>query len=163
MEARESNFLKFLNNTHQFVIPLYQRPYSWTIKECKQLLDDILEGRDENPYKNYFIGSIVFVQRGLAQPGFVNKYLLIDGQQRITTLSLLILALTKEMKTRNIYNFFIGDEDNKVTVEKLREYCLINPREEKSLRYKLRLSKSDNETYTSLIENIPLPENSPRA
>ena len=98
MNAKETNFLKFLDGTKQFSIPLYQRTYNWDLKQCEQLFNDICRtGEDENHY-GHFIGSIVYVEKGLYQISSVTQLLVIDGQQRLTTLALLLFAISQKLK-----------------------------------------------------------------
>ena len=95
MKATEAKLLDFLKKSPQFVIPIYQRTYSWTEKECRQLWDDILRtGRNEN-ISVHFVGSIVYIETGLSQVTHQSPLLVIDGQQRLTTVTLLISALAK--------------------------------------------------------------------
>jgi len=150
MRADETNLLKFLNGPKQFVIPIYQRTYSWTQQECKQLWNDILKaGRDES-ISGHFIGSIVYVEKGLYQISAVPKFLVIDGQQRLTTISLLLSALSGAMKKKGS----VGDMNS----EKLKSYYLLNEREEGELRNKLVLTKSDKETFFKIIDAKELSE-----
>ena len=65
MKATEANLLGFLKKSPQFVIPIYQRTYSWTETQCKQLWDDILRAGDDDGISAHFIGSIVYIERGL--------------------------------------------------------------------------------------------------
>ena len=62
MKATEAKLLDFLKKSPQFVIPIYQRTYSWTEKECRQLWDDILRTGKNDKVSAYFIGSIVYVE-----------------------------------------------------------------------------------------------------
>ena len=98
MKAEETNFLKFLNSPKKMFIPIYQRAYNWKIKECKQLLNDIIRTGKDDSISGHFIGSVVYVEKGLYQVSAVPKLLVIDGQQRLTTLTLLISALCKKIK-----------------------------------------------------------------
>src|SRR3989338_5534109 len=98
MEAKETNFLRFLNSPKQLVIPIYQRTYSWKIKECEQLWKDILKAGSDKDISGHFIGSIVYVEKGLYQVSALPRLLVIDGQQRLTTLSLLLSALCNHIK-----------------------------------------------------------------
>jgi uncharacterized protein with ParB-like and HNH nuclease domain len=88
LKAVQANFLNFLQGTKQFVIPIYQRNYSWTIKQCEQLWDDIARVALDPKIPGNFIGSIVYIESGLYQVTSVPRLLVIDGQQRLTTLSL---------------------------------------------------------------------------
>ena len=67
MKATEAKLLDFLKKSPQFVIPIYQRTYSWTEKECRQLWDDILRTGKNDKVSAYFIGSIVYVERDFIQ------------------------------------------------------------------------------------------------
>jgi uncharacterized protein with ParB-like and HNH nuclease domain len=100
MKATETKLLTLLNGPKQFVIPIYQRTYSWTLHQCEQLWKDILRaGRDET-VRGHFVGSVVYAQDGLYQAAGIQPLLVIDGQQRLTTVTLLILALAKAAETR---------------------------------------------------------------
>src|SRR6202171_924430 len=97
MKATEAKLLDFLKKSPQFVIPIYQRTYSWTERECRQLWDDILRtGRNEQ-VAAHFVGSIVYVEKGLYQVSAQSPLLVIDGQQRLTTVMLLLEALAREL------------------------------------------------------------------
>src|SRR5437867_11868877 len=98
MQSRAVNFLKFMQGAKQFHIPIYQRTYSWTLKQCEQLWNDIVRTGDP-AVKGHFVGSIVYIEKGLYQVASVPQLLVIDGQQRLTTLSLLLAALGKAIQT----------------------------------------------------------------
>lgn len=91
MDARKGNIYEILNGNKQFLIPVYQRYYSWDIEQCKRLWNDIVEMQKKRKM-GHFVGSIVNIAEQ-AMPTGVQKYMIIDGQQRMTTLSLLLLAL----------------------------------------------------------------------
>ncbi len=93
MKATEAKLLSFLQKSPQFIIPIYQRTYSWTEKECRQLWDDVVRAGTSDAITVHFIGSIVYVEQGLSQVSHQSPLLVIDGQQRLTTLTLLIEAL----------------------------------------------------------------------
>ncbi len=104
MDARASNIIRFIDGTDKkFIIPVYQRPYSWKRANCEQLFKDLVAVY-KNDYPSHFFGSLVYVEE---DTGGVNEYLIIDGQQRITTVSILLLA---------IRNYLIN---NKLTSEKI--------------------------------------------
>ena len=67
MKAEETNFLKFLNSPKQLVIPIYQRTYSWGRKECEQLWRDIITAGEDKNISGHFVGSIVYIEKGLYQ------------------------------------------------------------------------------------------------
>ncbi len=119
MKATEAKLLSFLQKSPQFIIPIYQRTYSWTGKQCRQLWDDILRAGSSETIMVHFIGSIVYVEQGLSQVTHQAPLLVIDGQQRLTTVSLLIEALARA----------IGDSEpvDGFSAAKLRHYYLSNP------------------------------------
>ncbi|MBM3206629.1 MAG: DUF262 domain-containing protein [Candidatus Staskawiczbacteria bacterium] len=146
MEAKETNFLRFLNRPMQLTIPIYQRTYSWKIKECEQLWKDIIKaGKDEN-ISGHFVGSIVYVEKGIYQVSALPRLLVIDGQQRLTTLSLLVLALCNHIKKNNI--------QTDINPEKLLGYYLLNAQEDGEEKYKLILTQTDKTSYIKLLDNL---------
>jgi uncharacterized protein with ParB-like and HNH nuclease domain/predicted transport protein len=152
MKAIEANLLKFLKKSSQFVIPIYQRNYSWTASQCRQLWVDLMRvGRDEK-LTAHFIGSIVYVERGLGNVMQQEALLVIDGQQRLTTSTLLITALAKHFETQGL-DELLETFSNK----KLRNYYLLNPDEEGERHFKLILSETDKDTLLSILQNTPMP------
>ncbi len=148
MKATEARLLDFLKKSPQFVIPIYQRTYSWDQPECRQLWDDILRaGHDEN-IRSHFLGTIVYIQSGLYQVSSQSPLLVIDGQQRLTTVSLIIEALARELKSEKPVQGF--------SPRKLRNYYLLNPEEEGGLRYKLLLSQTDRDTLLAIVNQKAL-------
>ncbi len=93
MKADATTLLGFFeqNQTNQFVIPIYQRLYSWGKEQCKQLWDDIIKIGGNDKMNGHFIGSILYVLDGNTHSN--NPLLIIDGQQRLTTITLLLIAL----------------------------------------------------------------------
>lgn len=100
MKATETQLVKFLQGTKQFVIPIYQRTYSWTEKNCEQLWNDIVQVSKNNSVPSHFIGSIVYIEKALYHVSSVPQLQVIDGQQRLTTLSLLLTAFRKILRKR---------------------------------------------------------------
>lgn len=149
MEVGQHFFNDFLAREFHLNIPIYQRKYSWENKHCRKLLDDIIKiGKNEiekNNIKNYhFVGSIFF-QITMKK---IAELTIIDGQQRITSISLLILALAKfHKKTDNKYE--IEDESWDILINRY----IINPllKENKN---KLILTEEDNHTYNKIINHI---------
>ncbi len=150
MKATEAKLLDFLKKSPQFVIPIYQRTYSWTEKECRQLWDDILRtGRNEN-ISVHFVGSIVYIETGLSQVTHQSPLLVIDGQQRLTTVTLLISALAKVLGEVEPVDGF--------SPRKLRNYYLLNPEETGERHYKLLLSQTDKATLTAIVSDAERPK-----
>ncbi|KQU82349.1 hypothetical protein ASC78_17300 [Variovorax sp. Root318D1] len=152
MKATEANLLKFLRKSPQFVIPIYQRNYSWTAEQCRQLWADLMRaGRDEK-VSAHFIGSIVYVERGLSSVTSQEALLVIDGQQRLTTSTLLVAALAKHFESQAL-----GELLEAFSAKKLRNYYLLNPDEEGERHFKLILSESDKDTLLAILLNAPMP------
>ena len=150
MKATETQLVKFLQGTRQFIIPIYQRTYSWTEKQCEQLWNDIVQVAKNKDIPVHFIGSIVYIEKGLYQVSDVPQLLVIDGQQRLTTLSLLLAAYGKALE---------GKEDgDEITTKKINNYFLFNSEESGEKRYKLILTQSDKDTLINLLEGKDIPE-----
>jgi len=155
VKAVETNLLKFMQGTKQFIIPIYQRKYSWTMKQCRQLWNDIVRAAEDEKIKGHFVGSIVYIEQGLYQVSSVPQLLVIDGQQRLTTLTLLLLALGKAIEE--------SGQTLDMTKKKIMNYYLVNSEEEGELYHKLILTESDKDTLINLILDKTLPEEySPR-
>lgn len=149
MKATEAKTLEFLKRSPQFVVPIYQRTYSWTERQCRQLWDDILRTGRNDAIAAHFMGSIVYVEKGLYQVSSQSPLLVIDGQQRLTTVMLIIEALAR----------VLGDSEplDGFSARKLRNYFLLNDLEEGERRYKLLLSQTDNQSLKALLDNRPQP------
>lgn len=156
MQATVLSFLKLLDGTKQFSIPIYQRTYSWRCSDCQQLWDDILRVAQNDHIPTHFIGSIVYVGRGPVQAS-ITEMLVIDGQQRLTTLFLLLAALAEALETRS------EEQSKDITATKLRNQYLFNSYENDEKYYKLVLTKSDRETLNAILERQEEPQTvSPR-
>ena len=98
MKANETTIKRFLSSAEtRFVIPVYQRNYDWTNTECKELLNDIISVETDNR-GTHFIGSIVFIHEGTYSTSEVKELVIIDGQQRLTTINILYVALYRFAK-----------------------------------------------------------------
>src|ERR1700757_4414904 len=139
MKATEAKLLEFLKKAAQLVIPIYQRTYSWGEKECQQLWDDVLRAGRNDKVPAHFVGSIVYIERGLYQVSSQSPLLVIDGQPRLTTVTLLIVALALALDKAD------GNSEplDGFSPRKLRNYYLLNPDEDGERRYKLILSQTD--------------------
>ena len=151
MKATETNLLSFLNRSHQFTIPIYQRTYSWTERECKQFWDDVLRTGKKDSIPSHFIGSIVYIEEGIYQVSHQSPLLVIDGQQRLTTVSLIIEALARRCADREPLPGF--------SERKLRNYYLCNPEEQGESYYKLLLTQTDKQSLLSLVKQGAWPAN----
>ncbi|MHC1754112.1 MAG: DUF262 domain-containing protein [Methanosarcina sp.] len=155
MKATEAKLLDFLRKSPQFVIPIYQRTYSWTEKECLQLWDDILRTGSNDEISAHFVGSIVYIEKGIYHVTNQSPLLVIDGQQRLTTVTLLITALARALEK-------LGEEKREpldgFSPRKLRNYYLLNPEEEGEKYYKLILSQTDKDSLTSIVISREQPK-----
>src|SRR6185437_11928722 len=97
MKAVEANLLALMQKSPQFAIPIYQRTYSWTEPYCRQLWDDIIRVGRDNATPAHFIGSIVYIEKGQYPTPVHQPLLVIDGQQRLTTVTLLVAALAEAL------------------------------------------------------------------
>lgn len=84
MKTTEAKLIAFLTKSPQFVIPIYQRTYSWTEKECRQLWNDIIRTGKNDAISVHFVGSIVYIEKGLSQVSHQAPILVIDGQQEVS-------------------------------------------------------------------------------
>ncbi|GAA9897818.1 DUF262 and DUF1524 domain-containing protein [Helicobacter pylori] len=130
------NFIK-VNQKNQLVIPIYQRLYSWEKEQCKQLWDDIIKIGGDDKMDGHFIGSILYVLDGITHSN--NALLIIDGQQRLTTITLLLTALRNHL----------SDEVKRKEIE---DHYLINSNRDGDKKFRLILSESDKDTLLSLID-----------
>ncbi len=149
MKATEAKLLDFLKKSPQFVIPIYQRTYCWTERECRQLWDDILRTGSSDDIAAHFVGSIVYIEKGLYQVSSQSPLLVIDGQQRLTTVMMLLEALARRL----------GDSEpiDGFSAKKLRSYYLLNPLEEGERGFKLLLTQTDKQSLLALMQQRPQP------
>lgn len=148
MDARKGNIYEILNGNKQFLIPVYQRFYSWDIDQCKRLWNDIVEMQRKGKV-GHFVGSIVNIAEQ-AMPTGVQKYMIIDGQQRMTTLTLLLLAL-RDYAIKN-------PSDTTINARRIDNMLLKNEYESDDERYKLLLTETDRDILISLVEKKPIAE-----
>ncbi len=140
MQAKETKLQDIIEGTKQYVIPLFQRTYSWTAKEWGVFWKDLVElCESENP-RTHFIGSIVNMPT-VSVPEGVAKYLLIDGQQRLTTIFILLILLRN--KARESLNERFADEINNT--------LLVNQYKDGADYYKLMPTQIDRTTYQGFI------------
>jgi len=150
MKAGELQFLSFIEPKGQFTIPIYQRTYSWTKDQCNQLWNDIIKVSKDDSVKGHFIGSIVYVAEGIYEHSSVTGMVVIDGQQRLTTLSLLLSALSKVIDEK--------EKESEITSEEINEDYLFNRLKKGEEKYKLILTYKDKDTFINLIEGRDPPK-----
>ncbi len=149
MRAVEAALLPFLKKSPQFAIPIYQRTYSWTDRECQQLWDDIMRAGRNAEVNAHFVGSVVYIETGLYQVMSQSPLLVIDGQQRLTTVSLLLEVLARHL----------GDSEpvDGFSAKKIRNYYLLNPEEAGERGFKLILTQTDKDSLIALVQQKKLP------
>lgn len=154
MKAIDQPFGSIINGSKQFIIPVFQRDYRWEEEQCKQLWLDVLRAARSKGSHRHFLGSIVYVSTGDVSASFT-RWLLIDGQQRLTTLTLLLAALRDHIAETK----WAGPEDdeNAPTVQQIDAYFLQNVQESDARRPKLMLRRQDHETLQSIITGTPRP------
>ena len=145
MDARKGNIYEILNGNKQFLIPVYQRYYSWDVEQCQRLWKDIVD-MQKSGKSGHFVGSIVNIAEQ-AMPTGVQKYMIIDGQQRMTTLALLLLALRNYAEK--------NPEVTTINAKRIDNVLLKNEYESGNDRYKLLLTETDREILIALIEKKP--------
>ena len=156
MKASENKFLKFLQTDMQCLIPLYQRTYSWQESQCDELWRDIVNAGTNDAIKSHFVGSVVYVQDGIYQASTTPQLSVIDGQQRLTTTTLILLALAATIDKRR--ETLQLNEHESISSRKIRNLYICNPNEDKPLFYKLILTQSDRTTLLALVDGENVPE-----
>lgn len=145
MKANETKVDKFLaTNETTFAIPVYQRNYDWTLFQCKQLLYDIIETGKNDKTNAHFIGSIVYVHDDVYTASGLTELTIIDGQQRLTTITLIYIALYRLAK----------ELDNQMLVNRIQKTYLINefaPEEEK---LKLKPTENNKDALRHILNSI---------
>lgn len=146
MNAFKSNIYKYLGGTCQYLIPLYQRTYSWEKEQCARLWSDIVNLHNMRR-EGHFVGSVVRIDEDSAAGSTLA--LIIDGQQRLTTLTLILVALR---------DYALENPDCGVNPDKITKNLLINEFEIENDKYKLLLTQSDRDALIKKIERSPIPE-----
>ena len=159
MKANELPIFNFLQAPNvQFVIPVYQRNYDWTIKECGDLVNDIIAVEKEKR-GTHFIGSIVFIHEGTYSTSEVKELVIIDGQQRLTTLNIIYVALYRYAKENNLvqeaerlYNMFLTNQ----YVQKESSKLKLKQTDNNSLAFRAIMNGAESEFhgYSNVIENF---------
>lgn len=158
MKANELQIINFLQSPNvQFVIPVYQRNYDWKNTECKELLNDIISVETEDR-GTHFIGSIVFIHDGTYSTSEVKELVIIDGQQRLTTINILYVALYRFAKENNkfqdserLYNMFLTNQYVQNESSKLK----LKQTDSNSLAFKAIMLGTEKEygIYSNVVEN----------
>lgn len=157
MKAVDSHLLTLLKASSQFIVPIYQRLYSWTEAECAQLWEDVVRAGSTPALGAHFTGSIVYVAKGQSTNTSAEPDLIIDGQQRVTTVTLILAALAARLEAlpeveREPWDGF--------SPKKIRNRYLMNADEEGERRFKLILSQSDKDALIAVLQGVEPPADS---
>ncbi len=140
MKASETNILKFIGGLDKvFIIPPFQRNYEWTFEQCDELFDDII-----NSYRTkrtHYLGNVVYYE-GKNNGASFSEFILIDGQQRVTTILLLLCAIRDEMKKKNMPD------------ENISKRYLENDNGGDSYRVRLKQTAYDAEGFNRLVDGL---------
>ncbi len=158
MKAVDSHLLTLLKKSNQFIVPIYQRVYSWQDTECAQLWSDILRAGSNDKLGAHFTGSIVYVAKDQSTNTSAEPDLIIDGQQRVTTVTLLLAALVERLEClpegqREPWNGF--------SPKKIRNRYLLNDDEEGERQFKLILSQGDKGALISIVLGVEAGDDPP--
>ena len=156
MKAEDVRLTELLEGPKQFIVPVFQRDYSWGTKHCLQLWKDIVRvGSDANT-KAHFVGSVVYVAAE-ENSAKITRWLLIDGQQRLTTVSLLLAALRNRVPAEEPESEHPVDDDGLPTRLELEDYYLRNTHGKGDRRHKLHLRRADQETMAAIVDAKECP------
>ena len=144
MRAVNYRFVEIIDGNKQFKIPVFQRDYSWSTGQCLQLWESVMSASSEDS-GGHFMGSFVYIEESTG--AVFNRWLVIDGQQRLTSLTLLLIALRDHIREVG----WVGGEDDP-TVDHIDAYFLKNKQEKGDRSYKLALRRHDNETLWALVD-----------
>ncbi len=145
MKANDRPLLSFLKDQRQLTLPLYQRFYVWRHKECEDLWDAIVDAATHQETRNYFLGSIILSVEKKVSVSDLPTFQVIDGQQRLVTISLLLLALVNELK--------IATDAFALNADEIYMSYLRNDDIKGEGSYKMLLTPSDKDTFIDLIQN----------
>ncbi|MEX5261603.1 DUF262 domain-containing protein [Kocuria sp. CPCC 205263] len=148
--AQETSLQRILEGEKQYMVPLYQRPYQWSRKQWSVLWQDIAqlaEDRKEQLGSTHFIGSLVLAPYPGNVAGGVTKHLVVDGQQRLTTLTILLAAIHDHI--------LLMDPDDRRGANRIMHQFLVNQYADDPHRIKLVPTQADRQSYIDVIDGVP--------
>jgi len=149
VKAQDLQFIQLIQGAKQFIIPIFQRTYSWELSHCELLWNDIVRVGSHTDLDSHFIGSAVYIPEQETSAA-ITRWLVIDGQQRLTTITLLLLAFMRRLKSEKL--------SSPISVEEIDDYYLCNRHGKGDQHYKMLLTKTDKETLIALLDDKALPE-----
>ena len=144
MKAQDLQFTQLLEGPKQFIIPIFQRTYSWERNHCEQLWQDIIRVGKNPESGSHFIGSAVYIPESDTSAA-ISRWLVIDGQQRIATITLLLLSFKRRLEAEGL--------EEPVGPGLIEDYYLKNRHGKGELSYKMLLTKTDKDTLVALLDN----------
>jgi uncharacterized protein with ParB-like and HNH nuclease domain/predicted transport protein len=151
MNAQDIRLTELIEGPKQFIVPVFQRDYSWGTKHCLQLWKDIVRVGGDDKAKAHFVGSVVYIAAEETSAK-ITRWLLIDGQQRLTTLTVLLAALRNRLPNGDPNAQPAADEDALPTRPELEDYYLCNAHGKGDRHQKLHLRRADQETLVALLD-----------
>ncbi|MDQ3494577.1 MAG: DUF4268 domain-containing protein [Pseudomonadota bacterium] len=145
MKASIHSFGQVLYSPSQYVIPVFQRHYRWELPQWQRLWESLEEIQQPGKTGNHFMGFLVYVVGSTPQPGQPNRFHLIDGQQRLTTLSLLLASI------RNVARRTKQEE----LAQEIHEDYLVHPRRRGEQRFRLLPKEHDQVAYLAILDEKP--------
>ncbi len=143
MRATETNVLNFIGGLDKvFIIPPFQRNYEWTFEQCNELFNDIINSHKSN--KSHYLGNIVYYV-GKNSGASYNEFILVDGQQRVTTILLLLCALRDSIKDQSVF-------------DSVNKRYLINDTGDNRFRVRLKQTSYDLKSFMSIIDKTPIED-----
>lgn len=149
MKAQDLQFTQLLEGSKQFIIPIFQRTYSWEQSHCQQLWDDIIRVGKDPALKSHFIGSAVYIPESNVD-AVIPRWLVIDGQQRITTMTLLLIALKRRLEAEGV--------EEPVSAAQVDDLYLRNRYGKAEAAYRMLLTRTDKKTLMCLVDGKELGE-----
>ena len=151
MNAQDLPLTHLLDGAKQFIVPIFQRDYSWGTKHCQQLWTDILRVGSNSNTRAHFLGSVVYIAAEDNQAA-IPRWLLIDGQQRLTTVTLLLTALRDQLNAKTV------EDEALASPEEIEDRFLRNRHGKGERKNKLMLRRADNEALSSLMAGQELTD-----
>lgn len=143
MKAQDLQFTQLLEGSKQFIIPIFQRTYSWERSHCQQLWNDIVRVGRSPDLSSHFIGSAVYIPETNVDAA-IPRWLVIDGQQRITTMTLLLIAFKRRLEK--------DDVDDPVSAAQVDDLYLRNRYGKGEAAYRMLLTRTDKATLMQLVD-----------
>jgi hypothetical protein len=142
MKAQETTFKSLVQGEKQFQIPLYQRTYSWRREQLERLWDDVCEqASSDQASHTHFLGSVVLAPSPALQASGLQRWLVVDGQQRLTSLMLAMCAIRDHVRTRDVEE-----------ADRFNEFYLTNRWRKGDDYFRLLPTRADRPSYVACIE-----------